>query len=65
MKVQLNLGPFAAAIASGFVAINILNGNALNYVHFAGVENEIGCAVIALTMCALSLFASFEKINAK
>jgi hypothetical protein len=65
MKVQLNILPFFSAIASGFVAVNILNGNALNYVHFAGVENEIGCAVIALTMAGLSLFASFEKIKAK
>ena len=65
MKIQLNILPLLSAIASGFVAYNILNGNALNYVHFAAVENELGCAVIALTMCALSLFVTFEKITDK
>ena len=65
MKVQLNIGPFVAALASGFVALNILNGNALNYIHFAGPENELGCAVIALTMTVLSLFVTFEKITDK
>jgi hypothetical protein len=65
MKVQLNILPLLSAIASGFVAVNILNGNALNYVHFAGVENEIGCAVISMTMCLMSLFVTFEKIKTK
>lgn len=65
MKVQLNIGPLTLALVSGFVALNILNGNALNYVYFAGPENELGCAVIALTMTVLSLFASFEKITDK
>ena len=65
MKVQLNIGPLVLALVSGFVALNILNGNALNYVKFAAVENELGCAVIALTMCVLSLFVTFEKITDK
>jgi fumarate reductase subunit D len=65
MKVQLNIGPLLLALVSGFVALNILNGNALNYVKFAAVENELGCAVIALTMCVLSLFVTFEKITDK
>ena len=65
MKVQLNIGPLVLALVSGFVALNILNGNALNYVKFAGVENELGCAVIAMTMCLLSLFVTFEKITDK
>ena len=43
------------AIISFGVAITILNGTAQQYVPFAGVENEIGCAVIALTMGVLSL----------
>lgn len=43
------------AIISFGVAITILNGTAVQYVPFAGIENEIGCAVIALTMGVLSL----------
>lgn len=43
------------AIISFGVAITILNGTAQQYVPFAGIENEIGCAVIALTMGVLSL----------
>lgn len=65
MKVQLNIGPLLIALVSGFIAYNILNGNALNYVKFAAVENELGCAVISLTMCLLSLFVTFEKITDK
>ncbi len=42
---------------SFFVAVSILDGTAANYVHFAGPMNELGCAVIALTMGCLSFFA--------
>jgi len=45
------------AIGSLFVGLSILNGTAQQYVHFAGPENELGCAVIALTMGVLSLYA--------
>jgi hypothetical protein len=39
------------------VAISILDGTAAKYVYFAGPMNELGCAVIALTMGCLSFFA--------
>lgn len=45
------------SLLSFFVAFSILNGTAQQYVHFAGPLNELGCAVIALTMGALSLVA--------
>ena len=45
------------SIVSFFVAITILNGTAQQYVYFAGELNEIGCAVIALTMGVLSIYA--------
>lgn len=45
------------AVVSFFVAFTILNGTAQQYVHFAGIENELGCAVIALTMGVLSTYA--------
>jgi len=38
------------------VGVSILNGTAQQYVHFAGPENELGCAVIALTMGTLCIF---------
>jgi uncharacterized membrane protein required for colicin V production len=44
------------SILSFFVGITILNGVAQQYVHFAGPENELGCATIALTMGVLSLY---------
>lgn len=44
-------------IISFFVGFNILDGTATKYVHFAGELNELGCAVIALSMGVLSLFA--------
>mgnify|MGYP000904589860 FL=1 len=45
------------AIGSFLVGVSILNGTAQQYVHFAGPENELGCATIALTMGVLSLYA--------
>lgn len=45
------------SILSFFVAFTILNGTAQQYVYFAGELNELGCAVIALTMGMLSLYA--------
>ena len=45
------------AIISFGVAYTILNGTAQQYVPFAGTENELGCATIALTMGLLSTFA--------
>ena len=45
------------AILSFSVAYFILNGTAAEYVPFAGPENELGCAVIALTMGVLSTYA--------
>ncbi len=45
------------AILSFGVGISILNGTAQQYVYFAGELNELGCAVIALTMGVLSLYA--------
>jgi uncharacterized membrane protein required for colicin V production len=43
-------------IGSFFVGITILNGVAQQYVHFAGPENELGCATIALTMGVLCIY---------
>ncbi len=45
------------AILSFSVAYFILNGTAAEYVPFAGPMNELGCAVIALTMGVLSTYA--------
>ena len=45
------------AILSFGVGIGILNGTAQQYVYFAGELNELGCAVIALTMGVLSTYA--------
>ena len=39
-----------AAIASFYIGFAIIDGTAQQYVHFAGPLNELGCAVIALTM---------------
>ncbi len=43
------------SIISFWVGISILNGT-LPQRYFAGELNELGCAVIALTMGTLSLF---------
>ncbi len=43
------------SIISFWVGISILNGTIPQH-YFAGELNELGCAVIALTMGTLSLF---------
>ena len=65
MNIQLKFYPlhFLGAILAGFISYEILSGDALNYVHFAGVANEIGCAVISLTMAILMFVTSFERIK--
>lgn len=45
------------SFVSFFVAVNILDGTAAKYVPFAGPLNELGCAVIALTLGCVSFFA--------
>jgi hypothetical protein len=45
------------SVVSFGVGVSILNGTAQQYIHFAGELNELGCAVIALTMGMLSTFA--------
>ena len=45
------------SFVSFFVAVTILDGTAAKYIPFAGPENELGCAVIALTMGCLSFFS--------
>ena len=44
------------SIISGWVFWGITYGPIPNWIHFAGPENELGCAVIAGTICVLSLF---------
>lgn len=41
---------------SGWVFWGITFGPIPNWIHFAGPENELGCAVIAGTMSILSFF---------
>ena len=51
------------SVLSFTVAYWITNGTAQKYVYFAGELNELGCAVIALTMGILSLLAiDYKKI---
>jgi hypothetical protein len=45
------------AFISFGVAFSILNGTAQQYVYFADPLNELGCAVIALTIGTLSIYA--------
>ena len=59
-----------AAIASFYIGFAIIDGTAQQYVHFAGPLNELGCAVIALTMGTMCLVAYpwkglFNYLNSK
>ena len=42
---------------SYYIGFAILDGTAAKYVHFAGPLNELGCAVIALTVGTMCLIA--------
>jgi hypothetical protein len=50
-----NLKIIMVSILSLMVGIGILNGTIQEYITFAGPENELGCAVISLSMGVLSL----------
>ena len=50
-----NYQAILSAVFFGWVFWGITYGNIPNWIHFAGPENELGCAVIALTMSILSV----------
>ena len=61
MKVTIDIKYFAIAIASFTAAILLAQGTIQKFIHFAGVENEMGCFAMAGLMGTISLLCSFEK----
>jgi hypothetical protein len=51
------------SLISGLISWGILCGPLPYILPFAGPENELGCAVISLTICVLSISAvDYKKI---
>jgi hypothetical protein len=51
------------SLISGLIGWGILCGPLPYILPFAGPENELGCAVISLTMCVLSIWAvDYKKL---
>jgi len=58
-----NYQTILGAVVSFYVFFSILDGTIQNYVKFAGVANEIGCAVIAGVMGLMCLVAiDYKKL---
>lgn len=56
MLKKINFQMLAMAVGSFAVGIGTMHGVVQNYVHFAGVENEMGFAVLAFMLGILGLF---------
>lgn len=52
-----NYQAILGSLVSFYVFVSILDGTLQNKIHFAGVANEIGCAVIAGVMGFICLVA--------
>ena len=62
-KIVINPGPFLIAILSFIVFYSTASGSIQNYIHFAGVENEMAFAFVALLGTILGAFISFERVK--
>jgi len=61
----IKINPATILISLTCLALFILtaNGTLQNIIHFAGIDEEIGFAFILLFGSAISLLASFEKVE--
>jgi len=64
-KIVIKPGPFLIAILSFIIFYSTVSGSIQNYIHFAGVENEMAFAFVALLGTVLGAFVSFEKFKIK
>jgi len=62
-KIVINPGPFLIAILSFIIFYSTASGSIQKYIHFAGVENEMAFALVALFGTVLGAFISFEKVQ--
>jgi hypothetical protein len=56
---------FATAIVSLYATYTIVAGIAQEYIHFAGVANEIGTAVMSLGLFIITFITSLTCIKIK
>tara|TARA_S200002703_G_scaffold119972_1_gene105746 strand:+ start:152 stop:352 length:201 start_codon:yes stop_codon:yes gene_type:complete len=56
MLKKIDFKMLAMAVGSFAVGLGTMYGVVQNYIHFAGVENEMGFAVLAFMLGILGLF---------
>ncbi len=62
-NINIHLGNLIGAMAALFVAFGTAQGTVQEYIHFAGVANEIGFCFMALLLSIALLFSSFSKAS--
>ena len=56
MLKKIDFKMLAMAICSFAIGLGTMHGVVQNYIHFAGVENEMGFALLAFMLGILGLF---------
>ena len=64
-KIVINPIPFLIAILSFALFYTTASGSIQNYIHFAGVENEMAFAFIGLLGAVIGVFSMFERVQTK
>jgi hypothetical protein len=59
--ITIHFGYLTGAIAAFLIAFLTMTGTVQNYIHFAGVANEMGFCFMALMLSVTCLFSSFSK----
>jgi hypothetical protein len=59
--ITIHFGYLTGAIAAFLIALFTMTGDVQNYIHFAGVANEMGFCFFALMLSVICLFSSFSK----
>ena len=63
MKLTIDLKFFSYSVIAFLVSLSIISGFAQKHIHFAAVENEMGCFFLSSSMAIICLFASFERVK--
>ena len=69
MKLTIDLKFFTYSVIASIVSLSIISGFAQKHIHFAAVENEMGCFFLSSSMAIICLFfhrhesAEFRRVD--
>jgi len=59
-KFTVHFGYLAGAVLSSVISYMTINGTIQNYIHFSGVDNEIGFFFAGILLTSICLIGSFS-----